>query len=74
MQFADCSNTQVNERRSEEALLGAGAQGDLLFGAVQIKLGFFENPKCTWFSPERKMEGGGLGVLQWVNWYLHQFE
>ncbi len=83
MQFADCSNTQGNERRSEEAHLAAGAQEDLLFGAVQKKLGFFENPKCTWFSPGRKREGGGLGVLPWVNqarvnlhphWYLHQFE
>jgi hypothetical protein len=75
MQFADCSNTQGNERKSEESLLAAGAQGDLLFGAVPKKIGFFANPKCTWFSPERKREGGGLGVLPWVNlhphWYLH---
>jgi hypothetical protein len=60
MQFADCSHTQGNERRSEEGILAAGAQGDLLFGAVQKKLGFFGNPKCTWFSPERKKEGGGF--------------
>jgi hypothetical protein len=59
MQFADC-NTQRNERRSGDALLAAGAQGDLLFGADQKKLGFFGNPKCKWFSPERKREGGGF--------------
>jgi hypothetical protein len=60
MQFADCSNTQRNGRKSEESLLAAGAQGDLLFGAVPKKIGFFANPKCTWFSPERKREGGGF--------------
>jgi hypothetical protein len=32
----------------------------LLFGAVPKKIGFFANPKCTWFSPERKREGGGF--------------
>jgi hypothetical protein len=59
---AICRLQQYARKRTEErgGLLAAGAQEDLLFGAVQKKLGFFGNPKCTWFSAERKREGGGF--------------